>query len=328
MSLADADTSSVSRAQLGPTVSIVLPTFNRARWLKVAVDSVLAQTFLDWELVIADDGSDGETKAFLRGLERRPGVRVYWLAHTGNPSLVRNAALREAGGKYVAFLDSDDVWSHAKLEAQLAALKSAPRCRWSYTACDRIDADGGLLPRALQPTKPVRNGWIFEPLLALEAQIAMPTLVAERALLEEVGGFDEQQRYGEFHDLSLRLALRSEVVALPDILCSVRAHEEHYSADRRAAQRDWMRLYEKFCVLAPTARGRACSARMRAQAALNLAALQAEGRDVVGIWRTLRAGDVLSWRHRRLWRHSALALLRPFVPQAVKDARRRATRSV
>jgi glycosyltransferase involved in cell wall biosynthesis len=292
----------------------------------LAVDSVLAQTFLDWELVIADDGSDEETKAFLRGLSDRPNCRVNWLAHSGNPSVVRNSALREARGRFVAFLDSDDLWSPRKLDAQLAALNAAPHCRWSYTACHRIDAEGGLLPRALQPTTPVRNGWIFEPLLTLQASVAMPTLVAERTLIEEVGGFDEHQRYGEFHDLCLRLALRSEVVALADVLCSVRAHDEHYSADRRAAHRDWMRLFEKFCALAPTAQWRERSAWMRARVALDLAAIQAQGNDIRGIWRTLRAGEALSWRHRRLWHRSALALLRPFVPQALKDARKRAAR--
>lgn len=296
-----------------PTVSIILPTYNRTRWLELAVESVFAQTFTDWELVVADDGSSEETRAYLRGLEPRK-VRVQWLPHCGNPSRIRNAALGVASGKYVAFLDSDDVWSPRKLERQVAAMQTSSHCRWSYTACDRIDADGQLLPPALQPKAPVRSGWIFEPLLALEVHVAMPTLVAERSEIDAVGAFDEEQLFGEFHDLCLRLALRSEVVAIPEVLCSVRAHDEHYSADRLAAHRGWMRLYEKFCRLAPTADARACSARMRARAALRLAALQAGERDVRSVWRTLRAGHALSWRAPRLWHRCAVALLRPLVP--------------
>jgi glycosyltransferase involved in cell wall biosynthesis len=308
-----------------PTVSIILPTFNRTRLLRLAVDSVLAQTFTDWELIVADDGSGEETKAYLRGLEAE-NVKVLCLAHSGNPSRARNAALTIATGRYVAFLDSDDVWASAKLAAQLAALGARRECRWSYTACDRIGADGCRLPAALQPATAPLGGWIFEPLLALEVSVAMPTLVAERSLIDEIGGFDEEQLYGEFHDLCLRLSLHSEAVALAEALCSVRAHDQHYSADRVAAHRSWMRLYEKHCRLAPTAAARACSERMLARAALNLAALQGANRDVRGVWRTLRAGKVLSWRRRRLWGRSALALLRPFVPSSWKTGRFRLLR--
>jgi GT2 family glycosyltransferase len=295
------------------TVSIILPTYNRTRWLKPAIASVFAQTFTDWDLIVADDGSGEETRSYLRGLES-PKVKVLWLTHSGNPSRARNAALGSASGKYVAFLDSDDVWSPRKLEEQLAALQASPRCRWSYTACDRIDADGNLLPPAAQPKTAVRSGWIFDPLLALETSIAMPTLVAERSEIEAAGSFDEQQSFGEFHDLCLRLAMRSEAVAIPDVLCSVRAHDEHYSANRIAAHRDWLRLYEKYCLLAPTASARARSAQMRARAALTLAALHGAERDTRSVWRTLRAGKALSWREPRLWYRCAIALFRPFAP--------------
>ncbi len=79
-----------------PTVSIILPTFNRLQYLRAAVDSVFGQTFEDWELVIADDGSDSETQAYLRDVARGPRVRLLSLPHSGNPPAVRNIALREA----------------------------------------------------------------------------------------------------------------------------------------------------------------------------------------------------------------------------------------
>ena len=254
-----------------PAVSVVLPTFNRTEFLRHSVESVFAQTFTDWELIVADDGSGEGTRVYLRSLES-PRVRLLFLAHSGNPSRVRNEALRVAGGKYVAFLDSDDLWAPTKLERQIAALAASEGSRWSYSACDRIDAEGRPLPAALQVIPAPRSGWIFDSLLALEVSVAMPALVAERALIEEVGGFDEELPYGEFHDLCLRLALRSEALALADSLCSVRAHDMHYSADRAAAHRAWMRLYEKFYALAPTAEGRACCERMRARFAMSLEA--------------------------------------------------------
>jgi glycosyltransferase involved in cell wall biosynthesis len=307
------------------TVSIILPTYNRTRFLRHAVESVFAQTLTDWELIVADDGSDEETKAYLRALER-PNVRVVWLAHCGNPSRVRNAALNVAAGKYVAFLDSDDVWAPTKLAAQVGALDSNERHRWSYTACNRIDADGSVLPKRLTVAPTPRSGWIFESLLALDVSAAMPTVVAKRSLLEEIGGFDEEQQYGEFHDLCLRLALRSEVIAIADELCSVRAHDEQYSADRIEAKRAWMRLYEKFGLLAPSGAARACCERMRARIALELAALQGANQDIRSVLQTLNAGKVLSWRRPGFWYPWSIAVLRPFVPATWRAARLRLLR--
>ena len=117
---------------------------------------------------------------------------------------------------------------------------------------DRIDAAGRPLENTRRGTIPYRDGWIFEPLLRLEFAIAMPTLVASRDLVVDVGGFDERLHFGEFHDLCLRLALQSEVVALRESLCFIRVHDEHYSADRIGAQISWIALYEKMAELAPT----------------------------------------------------------------------------
>ena len=92
----------------------------------------------------------------------------------------------------------------------------------------------------------------------------MPTVVAERALVSEVGGFDELQLFGEFHDLCLRLALKGEVVTVRESLCSVRTHAEHYSSDKIADQTGWMRGYEKMASIAVSPSLRAYCARMRA----------------------------------------------------------------
>ena len=79
-------------------VSVVLPTFNRLRFLRPTIASVYAQTFTDWELIVADDGSDENTHSYLQALGERPGVRVLRLPHSGNPGAVRNAACGVAGG--------------------------------------------------------------------------------------------------------------------------------------------------------------------------------------------------------------------------------------
>ncbi|MGA7124130.1 MAG: glycosyltransferase, partial [Polyangiaceae bacterium] len=211
-----------------PTVSIILPTFNRVRYLRLAIDSVFAQTFADWEMILADDGSTHDTRAYLRSLVD-PRVRTIWLSHSGNPSFVRNTAIRAATGHYLAFLDSDDAWVPKKLERQIQVHRDQPDRRWSYTRCDLIDEHGRpivdeALSRCMLP-----EGWILEALLSnLKNQMAMASVVADRDLVDEVGGFDEHQRWCEDFDLFLRLAMRSQVAAVDDPMCSIRNHREHY----------------------------------------------------------------------------------------------------
>ena len=111
---------------ISPAVSIIMPTFNRLEFLKPAIESVFAQTFEDWELIIADDGSSEPTRAYLRDLQAQPRVHVISMQHTGRPSVASNVAIRKARGEYVAFLDSDDFWPPTKLETQIASLRRHP----------------------------------------------------------------------------------------------------------------------------------------------------------------------------------------------------------
>jgi glycosyltransferase involved in cell wall biosynthesis len=309
-----------------PSVSVILPSFDRCEFLRLAIASVFSQTYSDWELIIADDGSGEQTQSYLRSIQD-PRLHVVWLRHCGNPSRVRNAAIAAATGEYLAFIDSDDIWAPSKLEQQLGALRTRAECRWSYTGCDRIDASGHPLlhrrPRALTP----RNGWILEPLLKLVIAVAMPAVVAQRQLVQEVGGFDEQQLFGEFHDLCLRLAMRSEVSAVDQPLCSIRAHGQHYSADRIAATAAWMRLYRKMADLIPDARLRAYCARMRAQTSLQLARLQGDLGDYRAARATLRQACRFSCRYPHWWWGALKQLTRPVVPKRVMAAVRQRARS-
>ncbi len=193
-----------------PNVSVILPTFNRRRFLQAAIESVYAQTYADWELVIADDGSGEDTRAYLSGISS-PQVRVIWLSHCGNPSHVRNVAISAAAGRYLAFLDSDDIWAPTKLERQIEALQASKVARWCYTLEDMIDDVGRPYTRtAVRTFRPI-DGWVFEPLIRLQLALSMPTIVASRDLVDEIGGFDEQLRFAEWHDLCLRLALKGQV---------------------------------------------------------------------------------------------------------------------
>jgi glycosyltransferase involved in cell wall biosynthesis len=303
-----------------PSVSIIIPAFNRAKFLALAVESAVNQTHADWELIIADDGSDEETQRYLRGIAG-PAVRVVRLPHSGNPSLVRNAAAAVASGRYLAFLDSDDEWAPQKLERQLAALREQPQCRWSYTACRHIDESGRLIPKK-RPAPPAPDGWIFRQLLTLEIGIAMPTVVTERSLFEELGGFDEQQLFAEFHDLCLRLALKGEVVVVREPLCSVRVHREHYSSDRAANCAGWLRLYQKMAAATDDPGLRAHCVRGQADESLNLARAHADNGDYRAACNTLSHALSFSWRYPHWWWAAARGTIRRVIPNAVVSALR------
>lgn len=304
-----------------PSVSIIVPAFNRIQFLKLAVGSVFAQTFSDWELIIADDGSNEETRQYLRDLEH-PRVQVQWLPHTGNPSMVRNAGAAAAGGRYLAFLDSDDEWAPEKLQKQIAALQARPQSRWSYTACRHIDEFGRLIPKRRPSESMAPEGWIFEQLLTLQIGIAMPTVVAERNLFHEAGGFDEQQRFGEFHDLFLRLALRSEVVVVREPLCSVRIHHEHYSSNEIENSAGWLQLYQKMAQITAGSKLRAHCVRMQADASLSLARAHAGKGDYRAACATLAHALPFSWPYPRWWWGAIKRVVRPAVPNAVVSALR------
>jgi teichuronic acid biosynthesis glycosyltransferase TuaG len=122
-----------------PLVSIIMPSWNVQRFIEETIHSVQAQTFGDWELLIADDCSTDRTPAIIAEIGTRdPRVKLIRLAKNGGPALARQAAIDQAKGRYLAFLDSDDLWLPAKLERQLAFVREK-RAALSYTAFRRID---------------------------------------------------------------------------------------------------------------------------------------------------------------------------------------------
>ena len=306
-----------------PRVSIILPTFNRLRYLRQAVDSVFAQTFQEWELIIADDGSDGETAGYLAEAAEFPRVRVLSFAHSGNPGAVRNAALRVARGEYVAFLDSDDVWMPAKLEVQLAAHASCAARRWSYTALRRIDADGKPMRDGLGLNWVPYEGAIFEQLLTLAAAVAMPSVIADRRLLEEAGGFDEEQQFFEDYDLWLRLSLLSDVTVINEPLVLVRNHREHYSVDRIRVYEARFKLLDKMSRHTDTARLRALLKLERAKNAAALALVSAAAGRRMHALAMLWGSRECAWQHRDWWRKARATLAYALAPLWLREAVRR-----
>ena len=306
----DPDPGSAGPPGRAPLVSVVIPTFNRLNLLKLAVESVYAQTFTDWELVIADDGSDAEVRHYVESLMTRQRVTVLWLTHSGRPAAVRNAALQRAVGEYVAFLDSDDLWAATKLERQIETLRARPNCRWCYTAFLRVDADGIPLDDEARRLWVPYEGDIFEQTATTCAAIRTPSVLATRQLLMQSGGFDESLPSAEDYDLWLRLALHSDAAVVDEPLVHVRYHEENHTRDWQSAFVGRDRSLARCQQLVHSGR-RALLRKERMHNALRLAAAHAERGDRGRAGRALWESLPYCWRYPQWWLRGLKTLLHP-----------------
>lgn len=264
-----------------PVVSVILPTYNREALLREAVASVVAQTFTEWELLVADDGSTDGTRAYLEGVTD-PRIRPLYLEHTGTPTRPMMAATAAARGEWLAFLDSDDVWLPDKLRRQLDEVVQDPACRWSYTGYRHVDEHGA----EVSPNPPVafvpHSGWILEELLTFRASSSIVTWLLRKSLFAEVGGFDASPGIDlrSDYDLALRLAAKSPVHAVAEPLTVVRVHAARTTIGRRATDLFDAneRVFRKAAAAAPNARIRAiCARQCAAQLAQMARALSVEG---------------------------------------------------
>jgi glycosyltransferase involved in cell wall biosynthesis len=274
-----------------PIVSVIIPTYNRGRLLREAVQSVLAQTFADWELIVVDDGSTDDTEQFVRDLYD-PRIRFVFLAHSGSAGSVRNAGVARARGTWIAFLDSDDLWPPQKIERQLAAVEANPRCLWSCTGFSFIDDQGArVLQRAGAPYEPV-SGWVLEPLLTQRATASITTLMVRRSLIDDVGGFDEALLFRQDYDLALRLAAQAELCAIGESLCLIREHSGRGTkAARESELHAWNeKVYRKAAASATSRRIRSLCRRQRArQIVARARALSREGEQMAAARTMARA---------------------------------------
>ena len=190
---------------------MIIPTFNRRKWILRAIASVLNQTRLPDEVIVVDDGSTDKTADAVRAAF--PEVRLIRQKNRG-VSAARNVGIRAAGGEWLAFLDSDDEWKPQKLEKHIAYIRSRPRFRVSQT--DEIwIRNGGFVNPMKKHAK--RGGRFFQD--ALKRCLVSPSAVMiRRDVFDDVGLFDETLPACEDYDLWLRILAREPIGLLPEKL--------------------------------------------------------------------------------------------------------------
>jgi GT2 family glycosyltransferase len=196
---------------LGPQISVVVPSYNRAPMLGEAIESVLGQTYTNFELIVVDDGSTDDTAARLG--RYGAGLRVISQNHRG-VSAARNAGARAARGRLLAFLDSDDLWRPEKLARQTKFMELHPELLISQTEEIWIRNGVRVNPRAIH-RKPA--GDIFLPSLKL-CLVSPSAVMIRRDFFAALGGFDEALPVCEDYDLWLRIAVDHEVALISEPL--------------------------------------------------------------------------------------------------------------
>lgn len=206
-------------------ITVIIPTYNRSAWLPHAIDSVLNQTFRDYELVVVDDGSTDETHSLLRKYGDK--VNVITLDKNRGVSFARNTGIRSTDSEWVAFLDSDDRWHPQKLEKQIHQSEKQPSYHIHFT--DEIWVRNG---RRVNPMKKheKRDGWIFLPSLSL-CLMAPSTIMIRRKVFEDCGVFDESLPVCEDYDLWLKITARYPVLLLNEkLMTRYGGHEDQLSS--------------------------------------------------------------------------------------------------
>ena len=211
-----------------PLVSIIIPFYSGKLWLKEALKSVFLQTYTKFEVFLINDGSDEDIEDII---EKYSGKLIYKYKENGGPASARNLGIELAKGKYIAFLDSDDIWLKNKLEQQVR-LMELKNVNWSHTNYIQFLDGNENQYKSFNLEK--YSGEIF-PASLLSTHIATPTVMIRTSFLKKRKlKFNNSMRFGQDYFLWLQLSQIAILELVPEILCKVRIQGKNASKRARA----------------------------------------------------------------------------------------------
>jgi glycosyltransferase involved in cell wall biosynthesis len=298
-----------------PLVSVIIPTYNRAHLIGKTLDSVFAQTYQNFEIIVVDDGSTDNTVEVLRPLAETEKLK-YIRQNNQGASLARNRGIKEARGSYIAFLDSDDLFEPAKLELQINHYREMPELGLVHSGftkfSDSVDDlgyrdtswfSGEIYPQIL---------WYWTTLMAMD------TVIVARHVFDSVGLFDSTLIHGEDLDMWRRIARRYSFGFINRSLARVRIHEGNISRENPNAAGGLVKYLEKAFQDDPslsTALKRRVFSSFYSAMAYNLL-----GESGGPAMQAARQNAKLSMRHNPLNYHAYMAFISTFVVPSVRKS--------
>ena len=207
-----------------PKVSIIMPVLNGQRYIVEALESILAQTYKNYELVAVDDGSTDRTREILFQFQDRMEIRYVRHEVCKGISVSVNDGIRNATGEYITFLDHDDVWFPRFLETQAAHLDAHPLVGMIHCDFQTIDPQGKIIEEsvALCRNRKRPSGEVFRQLF-MDSFIAATSAMIRKECFDRLGGFDESLYWGDYH-MWLRIARHYRIDYVPEVLSKYRQH--------------------------------------------------------------------------------------------------------
>lgn len=230
-----------------PLVSVIIPTFNSENFIRQAILSVLNQTYKNFEIIIVDDGSKDQTVSIINSFTQKDErIKIIQTGPSGRPSVPRNKGIEKATGEYIAFLDSDDLWTETKISRQLKVFETKPEIAFTYSMSitfgevNIFSPNYELLPL---PFRAVKN---YDGLLNIGNTIPLSSVLIKGDVLKKEGGFDEDPELKiEDYDLWLRLGKNYKFHFLPRVQVFYRVHKNQFSADSETRKKWLNYLAEK-----------------------------------------------------------------------------------
>jgi glycosyltransferase involved in cell wall biosynthesis len=234
----------MNQVKIKGLVSVIIPTYNRADYILGSVNSVLAQSYADFELIIIDDGSTDATVDVVKTI-KDSRVKYYRFDNSSSPGIARNRGIEKAQGQYLAFLDSDDTWAKDKLKKQVSFLEENPDYYLVYSKC-YLSKDGKIT--GMSPKK-MASGNIFEKLYLSFNFIPVLTVlmrnVAGSGRYFFNPGKDKNLFIGEDYDLWLTIAQKEKIGYINEPLAYYTIHSSNMSLDTRRVFLEWTHIADK-----------------------------------------------------------------------------------
>lgn len=222
-------------------VSVIIPNYNYAQYLREAIDSVLAQTYRDIEVIVVDDGSKDDSRAVLESYGDT--IKAIFQQNQG-VAAARNNGAAASDGEYIAFLDADDAWLPTKIERQIDRFADSETLGLVHVGVDEVDSEGQSLVHRLEGAE----GTVSATLLMLGREGVLgggSGAMVRRAVFDEIGGLDERLSTSADWDMFYRVSERSEVGFVRELLVKYRVHGSNMHTNVDVFEHDMLLAFEK-----------------------------------------------------------------------------------